>query len=104
MAQQPTDPVVRDFVAAINAGDRAAFDALLAGDATMSDDGTDRDLAAWVDKEIFSADGRMAVESEEDGGRELVATFTNSTWGAMRTRWRFTVRDGRITRFDTGQA
>ncbi|MFD9890737.1 nuclear transport factor 2 family protein [Amycolatopsis sp. NPDC059027] len=104
MTQQPTNPVVKAFVTAINAGDRAAFDALLTDDASMSDDGSDRDLAAWVDKEIFSADGRMAVESEEDGGMALVATFTNSTWGAMRTRWRFTVRDGRIARFDTGQA
>ncbi|MGD3105370.1 nuclear transport factor 2 family protein [Streptomyces sp. YGL11-2] len=92
------------FVNAINAGDRDGFDALLTPDATMSDDGTDRDLTAWVDKEIFSADGRMDIESESADGLELVATFTNSTWGAMRTAWRFTVDDGRISRFDTGQA
>ena len=104
MTDLPTDPVVAAFVAAINAGDRAAFDATLAPEVTMSDDGTTRDLNTWVDKEIFSADGRMTVDSEEDGGRSLLATFTNSTWGAMRTRWRFTVVDGKITRFDTGQA
>ena len=104
MTRLPTHPVVRAFAAAINAGDRAAFDALLAPGATMSDDGNLRDLNQWVDKEIFSADGRMDVESETAGGLELIATFTNSTWGAMRTRWRFTVADGKITRFDTGQA
>lgn len=70
----------------------------------MSDDGSERDLAAWVDKEIFSADGRMDVESASDGGRALTATFTNSTYGTMRTRWAFTVTDGRISRFETGQA
>ncbi|WP_017594376.1 nuclear transport factor 2 family protein [Nocardiopsis potens] len=104
MSQIPSDPVVRAFVDAVNSGDRDAFYALLAPGATMTDDGSERDLDQWVDREIFSSDGRMNVESESDGGRDLVAAYTNSTWGTMRTRWRFTVDGGRITRFDTGQA
>jgi hypothetical protein len=104
MADLLTDPVVGAFVAAINDGDRPAFDALLAPGVTMSDDGTDRDVADWTEREIFAADGRMTVESEHDDGTALVATFTNSTWGAMRTRWRFTIENGTITRFETGQA
>lgn len=104
MANLPTDPVVRAFVAAINEGDRAAFSSLLAPDVTMADDGTDRNVEDWTEREIFAADGRMTVESEQDGGRALVATFRNSTWGEMRTRWRFTVEDGSIIRFETGQA
>jgi hypothetical protein len=99
-----TDPAVRALVMAINAGDRAAFFAVLTPDATMSDDGTDRDLTDWVDREIFSANGRMEVESQSDDGRELVAQYSNSTWGAMRTRWAFTVDGERISHFDTGQA
>lgn len=97
-----SDPAVRALVSAINAGDRDAFFAALTPDATMSDDGTERDLSAWVDKEIFSANGRMEVES--DDGRALVANYSNDTWGAMRTRWSFTVSDGKISRFETGQA
>lgn len=104
MAELPTNPVVMAFVTAINEGDRAAFSAVLAPEATMSDDGTDRDLEQWVTKEIFAADGRMTVESEHDGGHTVVATFTNSTWGSMRTRWHFTIEGDKITRFDTGQA
>jgi len=104
MAGLPTDPVIAAFVAAINAGDRAAFDATLTQNATMSDDGTTRNLDEWVNKEIFTADGRMTVVSEEADGRTMIAKFTNSTWGEMRTRWHFTVADGKITRFDTGQA
>jgi hypothetical protein len=100
----PSDPAVRAFVAAINDGDRAAFDAVLAPGRSMTDDGTERDVDSWVEREIFASQGRMHIESEEDGGRTLIATFTNSTWGAMRTRWQFAVDDGKITHFDTGQA
>src|SRR5215218_2120988 len=63
--EQLADPVVRAFVAAVNAGDRDAFFALLAPGATMSDDGSERNLEEWVDREIFSSDGRMEVESEK---------------------------------------
>jgi len=99
-----TNPVVRELVGAINAGDRDRFFALLAPDATMSDDGTERDLNDWADREIFSSDGRMEVESQSDDGLELIANYTNSTWGSMRTRWRFTVDGHKVSRFDTGQA
>lgn len=98
------DPVVRRLVEAVNAGDRDAFFALLIEDATMSDDGSDRDLAEWVDREIFSADGRMEVESQSDDGRSLVLNYTNSTYGSMRTDWKFTVEGDKVTRFETGQA
>jgi hypothetical protein len=37
---EPSNPVVRRFVAALNAGDRPAFFAVLTSDATMSDDGS----------------------------------------------------------------
>lgn len=104
MSAIPEDPAVAAFISAINGGNRDAFFAVLTPDATMSDDGSERDLAAWVDKEIFSAGGRMEIETASDDGRALTATFTNSTYGTMRTRWAFTVTDGRISRFETGQA
>jgi hypothetical protein len=103
-AEKLADPAVRGFVAAVNAGDREAFFALLASGATMSDDGSERDLEEWVDREIFSSDGRMEVESESDDGRSLVVTYTNSTWGAMRTTWKFVVEGEKVSRFETGQA
>ncbi|MDJ0384161.1 nuclear transport factor 2 family protein [Streptomyces sp. G-G2] len=102
---QLTDPVVRAFVTAVNAGDKGAALALLTPDTTMSDDGSDRDLRQWTDKEIFGSSGHMDVESESAGGHALVVNYSNSTWGAMRTAWRFVVTDdGRISRFETGQA
>ncbi len=100
-----SDPAVRAFVAAVNAHDRDAFLATLAPDATMADDGDDRDLAQWIDQEIFSSNGHLEVDNESNGGRALIARYRNDTWGEMRTRWSFTVDgDGRIARFETGQA
>lgn len=98
------EPAVRAFVAALNANDRAAFAAALAPGATMSDDGSERDLGEWTEREVFSSNGRMVVESEDEDGLALVATYSNDTWGAMRTVWRFTVVDGKVARFETGQA
>lgn len=70
----------------------------------MTDDGTERDLTEWVDREIFSSSGHMDVESQSDDGRSLVALYSNSTWGAMRTTWRFTIDGDQVVRFETGQA
>lgn len=101
---QLADPVVRRLVEAVNAGDRDAFFALLGPDATMSDDGSERDIEEWVDREVFSSDGRMEVESQSDDGRSLIANYTNSAWGAMRTTWKFVVEGDKVARFETGQA
>ncbi|WP_317443034.1 nuclear transport factor 2 family protein [Streptomyces collinus] len=99
------DPSVRAFVNAVNSRDREGFLSLLAPDATMADDGSDRNLADWIDQEIFSTHGHLEVDNESNGGRALLARYRNDTWGEMRTRWSFTVEDdGRISRFETGQA
>ena len=99
------DPVVRAFVTAVNAHDRDAFQALLAPGATMADDGLDRDLDEWTDRESFSTHGHLEVDNESRGGRAILARYSNDTWGEMRTKWQFTVADdGRISRFETGQA
>ena len=99
-----TDPIVRAFVEAVNAGDPDAFFGLLADGATMSDDGSERNLAQWVDREIFSSDGRMEVDVQSHDGRSLVVNYTNSTYGTMRTTWKFIVEGEKISRFETGQA
>ncbi|WP_406276037.1 nuclear transport factor 2 family protein [Nocardia sp. NBC_00881] len=98
------DPTVQEFVDALNANDQERLFAVLTEDATMSDDGVERKLAQWTESEIFGSNARMQVESVGDGGTELLADYTNSRWGSMRTSWRFTIRDGRISRFETGQA
>ncbi|MET9695975.1 nuclear transport factor 2 family protein [Streptomyces sp. NPDC006529] len=103
--EQLTDPTVRAFVTAVNAGDKEAVLALLTPDATMSDDDAERDLRQWTDKEIFDSNGHMDVESESANGHNIVVDYRNSTWGEMRTSWRFEITpEGRIRRFETRQA
>lgn len=98
------DAAVLTLIEAINRGDRDAFFAVLSEDATLSDDGTERDLTTWVDREIFESNGHLDVETASDEGRSLVARYRNDTYGTMRTRWRFDVRDGKVTRIEAGQA
>jgi hypothetical protein len=83
---------------------RPAFFAVLTSDATMSDDGSERDLKEWTEREIFSSHGHMNVESEAADGQSLIAAYSNSTWGEMRTAWRFELSGDQIARFETGQA
>ncbi|MEU8135112.1 nuclear transport factor 2 family protein [Streptodolium elevatio] len=99
-----TDPVVRSFVEAVNTHNREAFADVLAPNATMADDGTERDLEEWTDREIFTTRGHIDVVEESDEGRAFVADYRNDTWGSMRTSWRFTVEGNKISRFETGQA
>ncbi|AZM44472.1 hypothetical protein DMB38_00335 [Streptomyces sp. WAC 06738] len=56
-----------------------------------------------AEREIFSAVGRMDIETVSADGRLLVATYTNTTWESMHTRWTFTVTGGKISPFQTGQ-
>ena len=103
-ASELVDPAVRAFVEALNANDPAAVLAALSENATMTDDGTARELGLWLDREAFNTHGRMDVRQQSPDGRDLLVSYTNDQWGTMSTRWRFEVADGRITHFDTGQA
>ncbi|MGD9989174.1 nuclear transport factor 2 family protein [Pseudonocardia sp.] len=97
-------PVVADLIAAINRGDRDAFLATLTPDATLTDDGSPRELVDWVDREVFSSHGRVTVDREEDGGLRLFTRYRNDLWGEMSTFWRFRLTGDRISRIETGQA
>ena len=103
-SEEPANPAVRRLVAAINSGDRDAFLAALTPDATLTDDGSPRSLADWIDREIFSVHGHLTIERAEEQGLHLLARYRNDTWGEMSTYWRFRVTGNKISRIDTGQA
>jgi len=101
---EPSNPVIAGLVAAINDGDRDAFLAALAPGAVLTDDGNQRTLTDWINREIFSVHGHLTVEREEEQGLCLRARYRNDTWGEMSTFWRFEVTGDKISRIDTGQA
>jgi hypothetical protein len=103
-SQEPSNPVVRRLVAAINDGDRDAFLATLTPNATLTDGGNPRSLRDWIDREIFSAHGHLTIEGEEEHGLHLLARYRNDTWGEMSTYWRFQMTGDKVSRIDTGQA
>ncbi|MEV0268078.1 nuclear transport factor 2 family protein [Hamadaea sp. NPDC050747] len=104
MSEAPVHPAVRELVEAINVGDRPRFLSALTPDATLSDDGTQQDLEEWIDREIFTVNGHLDVAEQDADGLSLIARYRNDTWGEMRTRWRFTIVDGKIGEIATGQA
>ncbi|MEU8569881.1 nuclear transport factor 2 family protein [Streptomyces pathocidini] len=99
-----SDPTVRAVVDAINSGDRDKYFNLLAPDAVMTDDGSERDLHQWADNEIFISHGHMEVESQSNNGHDLIARYSNDMWGEMRTKWHFEIAGDKLRRIDTGQA
>jgi len=40
------------------------------------------------------------VESQAGDGRSLIVNYTNSTWGSIRTLWKFIVEGDRLARFE----
>ena len=71
----------------------------------MADDGSDRDLDEWIDREIFSSNGHMDVDNESQGGRALLAQLPQRHLGRDADPVELPVEDdGRISRFETGQA
>lgn len=103
-APEPANPVVGRLIDAINSGDRDAFVATLAPLATLTDDGSPRDLGDWIDREIFTVHGHLTIESQDTRGLSLLARYRNDTWGEMHTAWRFELDGDKISRIDTGQA
>jgi hypothetical protein len=101
--QEPSNPVARRLVAAINDSDRDAFLTTLTPNATLTEDGNPRPLRDWIDREIFAGHGHISVEREEENGLHLLACYRNDTWGEVSTHWRFHVTGDKISRIDTGQ-
>ncbi|MFC4335360.1 nuclear transport factor 2 family protein [Salininema proteolyticum] len=101
---EPTEPAVKAFIDAVNSGDRAAVYETLTDQFTVSDDGSERDARTWVDRNLIASKARLAVEDERNGGSRLMISIDDETWGHMDTYWDFTVNDGKVERFETGQA
>jgi ketosteroid isomerase-like protein len=103
---QLSNPIVKAAIEAMNDGNRAAWFALFAPDAVLTDDDSEQDFTQWSDTELFGKDkGRVtAIDKVENNGLMLYAKFHSDKWGNFKTFMRFKVEDGKITRLDVGQA
>jgi hypothetical protein len=97
--------LVQRAIAALNAGDRAAWFDLFTQDATLTDDGNPRNFLQWSDSEVFGK-GRghlTSIDREEDGGLTLYGTFYSAQWGSFKTFFRFHQRGDKFSGLDVGQ-
>ena len=101
-----TPPVVSAFVAAVNAGDTAAFLALFAERGIVDDWGTRyggrEKIRAWSDRELIGVDARLEIVSSEQGADASVLAQVSGRGFKGRSRFSFTmdgplIKEMRIT-------
>ena len=97
--------LVRTAVIAMNAGDRDAWFAAFAPNATLTDDGHRQDFRQWSEDEIFG-EGRghlISIERQEDNGLTLFGHFNSAQWGSFNTVFRFRQQGNTLTGLDVAQ-
>ncbi|MFW2273392.1 hypothetical protein [Burkholderia orbicola] len=96
-------PTVRQAIDALQQGDRAAWVALFAADATLYDDGEPRDLQAF-NREAIGSERFVRIERIDNGGLDVYGPFHSDRWGDFRTCFKFRLDGGgKISRLDIGQ-
>ena len=98
------DTTVKDMIGAVNGQDRDACLALCSPDATVSDRGTEHDVQEWFDREFFDSNGHLEVDVLGPDGLSVIGSHRNDTRDEKRTHWKFTLRGGKISRIETGEA
>ncbi len=98
-------PIVRAAIEAVNSRNRQAWLALFAADATLTDDGSPHDVQQWADSELFGQyHCRInAIDRKENNGTLIHSDFHSERWGDLKTFWKFTLENDKITRLDVGQ-
>ncbi|UZN02038.1 nuclear transport factor 2 family protein [Cellulomonas sp. S1-8] len=104
-----TDPTVAAFVAATNAADAPALEALFAEDAVVTDNGVEftdpRAIAAWIAHDVVGSRITFDPVTCTDGATPVLVTdadgdFPGGVRGPIRFELRFAPRGGRIARLD----
>lgn len=99
-----TNPTVRGAVGALQRGDKEAWAAQFAADATLFDDGEPRSLAEFT-RDTLGHDRFTSIDRIEDHGLLLTGRFHSERWGDFDTYFKFTLGPtGKIERLDIGQA
>jgi len=103
---QIANTTVRAALEAMDAGQRDAWLALFAPNATLTDDGNAANFVTWSDSEIFGrGHGRLTtIDKVEENGTAVYGRFHSAQWGTFKTFFKFHVDSNKITRLDVGQA
>lgn len=100
-----SNTTVKAAIEALNQHDRKAWEALFAPGATFADDGNEGSLATFTANAFGKGKERFTrVDKEENNGLHIYGQYHSDTWGDFKTYFKFTVKDGRITRLEVGQA
>jgi hypothetical protein len=99
-----TNPTVKAAIEALQKGDKNAWSALFAPDATMMDDGYPRDLKTFT-RDALGHERFTSIDKVENGDLNIEGAFHSDIWGDFRTYFKFHLTsEGKISRLDVGQA
>ena len=99
------NPTVRAAIAALNAQDRAAWKNLFSPTATFSDDGNEGSLEEFTASAFGKGQERFTrIDKVEADGLHVYGRYHSNTWGDFKTYFKFTLKEGLITRLEVGQA
>jgi ketosteroid isomerase-like protein len=99
-----TNPTVRRVLAALEHGDRNAWDALFEPDARLFHDGTPRSFETFS-RDALGHEPCTSIERVENDGRDVIGQFHSDRSGDFRTYFKFHLSaSGKISRLDIGQA
>lgn len=105
MSASLTNPTVKAAIEALNAHDRATWEALFAHGATFSDDGNEGSISSFTNNAFGKGKERFtSIEKVENNGLDVYGRYHSDTWGDFKTYFKFHVSEGRITRLEVGQA
>jgi hypothetical protein len=99
-----TNARVREAIAALQAGDKAAWLASFSDGAELTDDGSPRSFTGFTDDAI-GHERFLRIDRVENGGLDVYGRFHSDQWGEFDTYFRFHPGpDGKFVQLDIGQA
>jgi hypothetical protein len=99
-----TNPIVKQAINALQAGDKQAWFTLFTNDAQLFDDGNKMNFKSFFEKAL-GHERFTSIDKVEQNGLHVYGKFHSDQWGNFKTYFKFTVEaDGRISKLEIGQA
>jgi hypothetical protein len=99
-----TNPVVKQAIDALQAGDKQAWFALFTNNAQLFDDGNKMNFKSFFEKAL-GHERFTSIDKVEQNGLHIYGKFHSDQWGDFKTYFKFTVdANGKISKLEIGQA